>query len=49
MVQDHLKRVAAGIRGGREIRGTNVDWVYITVVIRVHVAIGEEAVGEEGE
>jgi hypothetical protein len=34
---------------GRRNRGTNVDWVYISFVVGVHVAIGEQAIGEEGE
>jgi hypothetical protein len=28
---------------------TNIYWVYIAVMVRVHVTIWEQAIGEEGK
>jgi hypothetical protein len=42
-------------RGGRRRRRrrgrgvTNVDWVYVSIVVGVHVPIREQAIGKEGE
>jgi hypothetical protein len=41
MVTDRLHRVEADAGRGRKIGGTNIDWVNITIVILIHVAIGE--------
>jgi hypothetical protein len=35
--------------GGDEARGTNIDGVDVGLVVRVHVTVGEEPVGEERE
>lgn len=29
--------------------GTNVDWVHVSIVVRVHVAVGKQAIGEQRE
>lgn len=39
------RRVAG--RGRRESGVTNVDWVYISIMIGVHVTVWEQAVGEK--
>lgn len=44
-----MNGVCARVGRRGETGGTNVDWVYITIVIRIHVTIGEEAVGEKRE
>jgi hypothetical protein len=36
-------------RGGRRNGVTNVDWVYVSIVVGVHVPIWEQAIGKEGE
>lgn len=46
MVQDHLDGVAASVGRRGEIGGTNIDRVYITVMVRV-VAVREQAVRKE--
>ena len=33
----------------RRVGGSYVDWIDIAVVIAVHVAIGEQAIGKQGE
>lgn len=36
-----------GWRGG--IRVTHVDWIHVTIMVRVHVAIRKETVRKQGE
>lgn len=47
MVANRLYRVEANTGRRREIGGTNIDWINITVMILIHVTIGEQTVGEE--
>lgn len=47
MVTDRLNGVEADVGRRREIGGTNIDGVYITIMILVHVAIGEESVRKQ--
>jgi hypothetical protein len=48
MEYDHLNCIGAVIgRRRREIGGTNINWIYITIVIRVHMAVGKKAIREQ--
>jgi hypothetical protein len=37
------------MRRGRKMGVTDIDWVYISIVVGVHVAIWKEAIRKEGE
>jgi len=38
-----------GLGRGRGIGVTNIDWVYVSIVVGVHVAIWKEPIGEKRE
>lgn len=46
---DNLGQGGRGWSWGGHVGITDVDWVYISIMIRVHVAVWEQAVGEERE
>lgn len=41
MEKDHLDGIGAVIGRGRGFGSTNINWIYVAIVIRVHMAIGE--------
>jgi hypothetical protein len=51
VVKNHLNGIGAKVigQGRRNIGGTNIDWVDVSVMIRAHMAIRQKAIGKQGQ
>ena len=49
MEDNHLNRIGAQVGGERRLWGTNVDGIYITIMVGVHMTIWEKAIRKQRE